>query len=239
MKNLVSATLPLLAALSFGCFFVAPAASAAPTIVNGSFESPPYPAGTVNRGGGDGWISSFMGGVSIISGNIFDNGGHAYGVTPYGQQYLGIDPRTPTGFISRDSQGVDGFVAGQTYQLTLEAADSDGGLAPVLNVNFNDGSEVNYFDHDFALPVGGPYGDVIQFNPLTVKFTAPVSGMIYLAFTNVGTGGDPGSISVDDVHLVPTSGPGLRLKKTFNYPAPRAETVASGINTLGTVVGAF
>lgn len=89
MKFLYSLALPFTAALAAGFFASAPAASAASQTVNGSFEAPAYPAGTINPGGGDVWIPSFMGAVSIISGNIRDSNGQLYGVTPTARSISG------------------------------------------------------------------------------------------------------------------------------------------------------
>lgn len=195
-------SLSLLVALAAGCLGAA-RAHADPVIVNGSFEAPAHANPGVYTGGGDGWIRSFMGPVAIVSGNIQDNNGDFYGVTPFGLQYLGLDVRR-NGFISRDSQEIAGFVAGQTYALTLYVADSDGGVAPKLNVLFSDGSDTNYLDQTYDVPVGGPYGDVIAFNLVTTLFTSPVSGSVTLSLTNAGaftSGANAGSISIDNVSI--------------------------------------
>lgn len=189
-------------ALSTGGFGAA-RTHAEPVIVNGSFEAPAQADPGVYLGGGDGWIRSFMGPVVIVSGNIQDNNGDFYGVTPFGLQYLGLDVRR-NGFISRDSQEIAGFVAGQTYALSLYVADSDGGTAPKLNVLFSDGSDTTYLDQTYNVPVGGPYGDVIDFNQVTTFFTSPVTGSVTLSLTNAGafaTGANAGSISIDNVSI--------------------------------------
>lgn len=197
----------LLGALSF-----APQALATPTIYNGSFEAPNYPPSTINRGGGDGWTPSFMGPVVVVSGNILDTLTNSYyGVTPFGNQYLGLDVRTH-GFLARDSQLVSGFVAGQTYALTLYAADSAGGKVPALDVLFSDGGLTNYLDRQYRLPVGGPYGDIIPFTKIVTLFKAPVNGDILLSLSNVGQVRVAGSISIDNVSIAavptPVSEPG-------------------------------
>lgn len=199
MKLVCSRSFCLVAALAAG-ILCAGRVSADPVIVNGSFEAPAHSAPGSYLGGGDGWTRSFMGSVAIVSGNIQDNKGNFYGVTPFGLQYLGLDTRT-RGFISRDSQTIPGFVAGQTYALTLYVADSDGGKAPALDVLFSNGSSVNYLDQQYAVPVGGPYGDVIHFSQITTLFTSPVTGSVTLSLTNVGVGIDAGSISIDNVSI--------------------------------------
>ncbi|HEY1769717.1 MAG TPA: hypothetical protein VGG02_05625 [Chthoniobacterales bacterium] len=199
-----------LSLLQLAAFFAASIATAAagthPVIVNGNFEKPRYPAHSINAGGGYGWTSSFMGAVAIVSGNIPDGQGRHYGVTPYGRQYLGLDPRTQEGFISRDSQSIPGFVAGQSYVFTIEAADSDGGTAPALDVLLSNNSDKTYFEQTYDLAVGGPYTDVIDFTPITINFTSPVTGTVTLSLTNVGVGTDPGSISIDKVEIAPAPG---------------------------------
>jgi hypothetical protein len=174
-------------------------------IVNGSFESPAYGATGVHPGGGDGWTQSFLGHVSIINGNIKDGGGHRYGRTEFGEQYLGLDPRFQFNPYSADSQTIPGFVAGHQYKLSLGVADSDGGLAPQLEVELSDDMGHDYFDKVFDVPVGGPYGTKIRFTRLHALFRSPVTGPITLSLRNVGTGADPGSISIDRVSLVEVS----------------------------------
>lgn len=180
-------------------------AHADPVITDGSFESPAYGATGVYGGGGDGWTTSFHGAVSIVNGNIQDGNGDFYGATPYGDQYLGLDPRSH-GFVSADSQDIAGFVAGQTYALTLYVADSDGGTAPQLEIVLSDGSGTDYVDRTVDVAVGGPYGRVIDFQQVTTTFTSTITGDMTLSLINSGNvfaspGADPGSISIDNVSL--------------------------------------
>lgn len=176
-------------------------------IVNGSFESPAFDAAGAYASAGDGWIKSVQGPVSIIRGNIRDGSGQHYGRTPFGRQYLGLDPRSPNGFYALESQIIPGFVAGRGYCITILAADADGGKAPVLEVSLNDGGGKVYFSRNFDLPVGGPYIDRIRFTKLTAAFRAPVTGDITLTMKNAGVNFpvdlDPGSISIDKVSVVP------------------------------------
>ena len=87
-------TFQTLAAAFAALLAAAPTFAAGPEmVVNGSFESPAFGATGVYPGGGDGWTKSFLGSVSIINGNIKDDSGRRYGGTPFGAQYLGLDPR--------------------------------------------------------------------------------------------------------------------------------------------------
>jgi hypothetical protein len=185
------------------------AAYADPVITDGSFENPDYADTGIYSGGGDGWTTSFHGAVAIIAGNITDNYGNQYGATPFGDQYLGLDPRT-RGFVSSDSQTISGFVAGQTYALTLYVADSDGGSAPQLEILLSNDSDTTYLDRYVDVAVGGPYGDVIDFQKVVTTFTATITGDITLSLINSGNpyaspGADPGSISIDNVSIATIS----------------------------------
>ena len=194
-------------AVAFAAFVVAaPGFAAGPEmVVNGSFESPAYGAAGVYSGGGDGWTKSFLGPVSIINGNIKDGNGRRYGQTPFGAQYLGLDPRFQFNPFAADSQTIPGFVAGQKYKLSLGVADSDGGLAPQLEVELSNDAGHDYFDQVYAVPVGGPYGKKIAFTRISAIFVSPVTGPVTLSLRNVGTGTDPGSISIDRVSVVAVS----------------------------------
>jgi len=181
------------------------AAHADPVIKDGSFENPHHAETGIYSGGGDGWTTSFHGAVSIISGNITDGAGNSYGATPFGDQYLGLDPRT-RGFVSADSQTISGFIAGQTYALTLYVADSDGGSAPQLEIVLSNDGDTTYLDRHVDVAVGGPYGDVIDFQKVVTTFTSTVTGDITLSLINSGNAfsspsADPGSISIDNVSI--------------------------------------
>ena len=195
----------LAVALAAACA-VAPAFATGPEmVVNGSFESPAYGASGVYSGGGDGWTKSFLGSVSLINGNIKDGNGRRYGATPFGVQYLGLDPRFQFNPYAADSQTIPGFVAGQKYKLSLGVADSDGGLAPQLEVELSNDMGHDYFDQVFDVPVGGPYGKKIAFTRISAIFVSPVTGPVTLSLRNVGSGADPGSISIDRVSVVAVS----------------------------------
>jgi len=95
--------------------------------------------------------------------------------------------------------------AGHQYKLSLGVADADGGLEPQLEVELSDDAGHDGFDKVFDVPVGGPWGTKIVFTRLHALFRAPVDGPITLSLRNVGTGADPGSISIDRVSLVEVS----------------------------------
>lgn len=198
-----------LSALGLALVAAGAAAHADPVITDGSFEDPAYVSAGVYQGGGAGWTTSFHGAVAIVAGNIQDGNGDSYGVTPFGNQYLGLDPRT-RGFVSSDSQTVAGFVAGQAYALTLYVADSDGGTAPQLDIVFSDGGDTTYVDNTVKVAVGGPYGDVIQFRKVVTTFTSTITGDMTLSLINSGNvyaspSADPGSISIDNVSIAAVS----------------------------------
>ncbi|MDY0743820.1 PEP-CTERM sorting domain-containing protein [Paucibacter sp. R3-3] len=199
MKKTVSVSLALLLA----SLAAAASAADAPTILNGSFEDNQLAGPGTSTGTIADWIKTFHGPIALVNGDLIDNYGNSYGVTPFGNQYVGLDPIT-TGFRAGITQIVDNFVAGQTYALTLYVADSDGGKAPLLDVMFSDGGATVYQETSYNVPVGGPYGDVIDFTKVTTLFTAPVSGEIAISLFNNGSAyvtTDPGSISIDNVSI--------------------------------------
>ena len=182
-------------------------AFAEPVLVNGGFEAPAFEPGTINFGqAGDGWVKSFMGAVQIINGNAPDPNGGTLGTTPFGAQYLGLGARS-NGFIARDSQTVDGFVAGQTYALSAYFADALSGPDPTLDLSvFAPGGpgvdDVVIAEQTYTAPVGGSYGDgVIPFVQATLLFTPDISGALGLSLTNASGFTAGTAISVDNVTL--------------------------------------
>ena len=147
------------------------------------------------------WVKTFNGRVSLVNGNIQDNNGNDTGATPFGAQYIGLDKRG-LGFVSGISQTVSDFTAGQAYLLTLYVADFDGGPAPVLEVLLSDNAGTDYVDNLYNVVVGGPYGDTIQFNEVTIPFIAPVDGDITLSLYNSSAYyGPPNSFDIDNVSI--------------------------------------
>lgn len=203
-------------------------------VVNGSFESPAHDANGIYSGGGDGWILGLNSPVVIVNGNLLDNNRKAYGRTPYGKQYLGMDPRSTQGWVALDSQLIPGFVEGQYYLVTLDAADSDGGKAPVLEVILSDGGATTYARRKFDLLVGGPYGAFIQFQKLHILFKSPVTGTVAITLENAGdtfSNPDPGSISVDNVSVVSLSAEeaaAIQAEDASLLKAPAAQSSAFG-----------
>ena len=226
MKRIVRCSLFLLPAFIAG-FLAATPASAIPVIQNGSFEDPAYGDDAIHSFAATGWIPAFHAPVVVVSGNIVDNNGDSYGVTPFGTQYAGMDKGSRTGGVSRISQDVVGFEAGQAYELTLYVADSDGGTSPTLEINFYDSSDndIVYLDQTYNVPFGGPYTDTIQFNKVVIPFTAPVSGDILLSLTNSSyILGPPASISIDNVSIAAAPEP-----TTFGVTLLGAGALLSGL----------
>lgn len=192
----------ILAGTLLASVFASPLVFADPVLTNGSFESPAQDSAGIYSGDIDGWIKSINAPSVIVNGNIQDGNGDWYGVTPYGSQYLGMDPRSPTGFADIVSQVIPGFEEDKWYKFTFYAADSDGGTGPVLNVLLSDGGDTYYAVRHYNLPVGGPYGTAIKFKKYTFYFHSPVTGDVALSFMNNGsTDSDDGSISLDNVQV--------------------------------------
>ena len=141
-------------------------ASADPVLLNGSFESPTVPAGSVTPGGGDNWTPSDMSGVFIIS------NGNGIGNTPDGIQFLGLNAFSAASMFESDSQTIANFEAGVTYVLSVDFADALGGPDPMLMITL---SGVFNGSQTYTAPVGGPYGTgtfpftsaMFSFTPLT------------------------------------------------------------------------
>ena len=230
MERSASITVAVLA-VTTASLLAASAASAAPALVNGSFEAPAFEPDTINFGtGGDGWATSFMGAVQIINGNAPDPNGGTLGTTPFGTQYLGLGARR-NGFVARDSQTVDGFVAGQTYALSASFADALGGSDPTLNLSAfvpGDAGDVELASADFTAPVGGAYGaNVIPFVRATLTFTPLASGPLILSLSNASGFTTGTAISVDNVTLAAVPEPatagvlGLGLVSVVSLAARR------------------
>ncbi len=122
-------------------------ASADPVLLNGSFESPTVPAGSVTPGGGDNWTPSDMSGVFIIS------NGNGIGNTPDGIQFLGLNAFSAASMFESDSQTIANFEAGVTYVFSVDFADALGGPDPMLMITL---SGVFNGSQTYNAPVGGP-----------------------------------------------------------------------------------
>lgn len=181
-------SLTIAATLALG-FLAAGYASAEPVLLNGSFESPTVPPGSVTPGGGDNWTPSPPDGAFIFS------NGNGNGDTPYGTQFLGLGFTGGTLFPS-DAQTVAGFEAGVNYVLGVDFADAVGGPDPTLTITL---SGVFNGSQTYTAPVGGPYGaGTIPFTSAVFFFTVPTSGAITITLTNSSL---DSSIAVDNVGL--------------------------------------
>lgn len=182
-------TLTIAAALALG-FLTVGYASAEPVLLNGSFESPTVPAGSVTPGGGDNWTPSDASGVFLIS------NGNGIGDTPYGTQFLGLNGQSAGNMFESDSQTVANFEAGVSYVLGVDFADALGGNDPILQISLSgafNGSQT------YIAPVGGPYGSgTIPFTSAVFFFTPSTSGSITITLTNLGINS---AIGVDNVSL--------------------------------------
>lgn len=183
MKILGLSSLAPLAVLALGCL-TSGGASAAPVLLNGSFESPAVTSVAV--GGGDDWTST--GDAFIVPNSA------GYGETPYGTQFLALNGIADT--PSSDVQTITGFTAGTTYFLGLDFADLLNGSPCELTVTL--AGAFNY-SQTFSAPVGGSYGSTttIPFQSASIFFTPLTSGSVTVTLSNPG----PGTIAVDNIGL--------------------------------------
>ncbi len=182
---------PLVFAATLAFAFLAASASAEPVLLNGSFEAPVVPPGSVTPGGGDNWTPSDATGVFIIS-----NGNGFIGNTPYGSQYLGLNGQSAGNMFESDSQTIANFEAGVTYVLGVDFADALGGPDPSLTITL---SGVFNGSQTYTAPVGGPYGNgQISFTSAVFLFTPTTSGSETITLTNSSINS---AIAVDNVAL--------------------------------------
>ena len=133
MKIARSQSLVLATALAVG-LAACPSRSHAQSIVNGNFEDPAEATNSlteITTTGVPGWTGDNIGGATheyIINGNIQDLQGRNYGITPFGQQYLGLNAVYHNSFRSIESQSVTGLTTGQAYELTGYIAALEGAL---------------------------------------------------------------------------------------------------------------
>ena len=158
---------------------------AAPDLLNGSFEDPVRPANSILSGNGGTFWTANNSNVNLISNN-FGN----LGTTPYGNQYIGF---SLTG--ASDQQTVSGFLAGQSYVLTLFFADIANNANPQLTVTISGAASATGI---FNAPVSGPNGaNPYPFQQAQVLFTTIADGDITVALTDSGSA----SVAVDNVSL--------------------------------------
>jgi hypothetical protein len=182
---------PLTIAVTLALGFLAAGyASAEPVLLNGSFESPVVPPGSVTPGGGTNWTPSDPSGVFLIS------NGNGIGDTPYGVQFLGLNGQSAGNMFESDSQTIANFEAGVTYVLGVDFADALGGPDPILQISLSgafNGSQT------YTAPIAGPYGSgTIPFTSAVFFFTPSTSGSITVTLTNLGINS---AIAVDNVGL--------------------------------------
>jgi len=160
----------------------------AQVLLNGSFESPGLLPNSEQTGAGTVWTVAPNG--SIIVSNNFAN----LGVTPYGTQYLSLNPSSSV------SQGISGFVAGETYVLGADFANENGGTGETFTLSVSGVANAS-----LTLPafVAGPYGTgTIPFQSAVIVFQATSSGTATVTLADAQSG--PGSsdpLAVDNVAL--------------------------------------
>ena len=185
-----------------------PSRSHAQSIVNGSFEDPAEVTNSlteITATGIPGWTGDSIGGATheyIINGNIQDLQGRYYGITPLGQQYLGLNAVYHNSFRSIESQSVTGLTIGQAYGLTVYIADLDGALDPNISIVASDGTSGSgtvLGTEIVEAPVGtGPYGTgYIDFVPEILDFTAASSSVTF----SIGNQSKTGTMGIDNVSL--------------------------------------
>ena len=171
-------------------FIAASYASADPVLLNGSFESPTVPAGSITPGGGDNWTPSDASGVFIIS------NGNGIGNTPDGIQFLGLNAFSAASMFESDSQTIANFEAGVTYVFSVDFADALGGPDPMLMITL---SGVFNGSQTYNAPVGGPYGSgTFPFTSVMFSFTPLTSGSETITLTNASI---DSAIAVDNASL--------------------------------------
>jgi hypothetical protein len=164
-------------------------AHAVPTLLNGSFEAPAIPPGTALFGdGGTFWFGRDV--------NIFANNHANIGLTPYGNQYLSMNP----GPGGTDQQLVAGFLAGETYLLDVFFADLGGHFNPssTLSITLTGAATgVSVFNNVLTFPVGGYGSNNIPFELAQMRFTAIADGSVNFLLSDIGGG----NLAVDNVTL--------------------------------------
>ncbi len=166
----------------FAVTLVAMSASAAPILLNGSFEAP-ITSGGIVAGGGDNWTAS-----NSTKGVYLITNGSGYGDTAYGTQYLALNP------TYSDSQTISGFQSGVTYSFGTYFADLFNGPNPILTVTLTGAISLT---KSFTAPVNGNYGSgTIPFTFATLNFMPTSSGSITLTLNNTSP---DGALAVDNV----------------------------------------
>ena len=228
--------LTLAALLTAGWCLPASRGLAVPTIVNGGFETPAEPAGTITDArtlGVDGWVFATLGGEYVVSGNAVSPSGALFGTTPFGQQYLGLNGFR-VGAPSVASQGVVGFQAGTTYAFTFSLADLNGATNPSVVLSLSSGltgtGSILAQQTFTARASEGPYGNgVIDFVRETLLYTPTQDGAIDFSLRSVANG----LVGIDNVSLAVVPEPGVGRLRVAGFgrvggPARRRDALAMG-----------
>jgi hypothetical protein len=169
---------------------------AAPDLLNGSFEDPALAPNSFSSGNeGTSWTANNSN-VNLVS----DNYGNL-GKTPYGRQYLGF-----TAPAASDQQTVSGFLADQSYVLTLFFADVAGSANPQLTVTISGAANAT---GTFTAPVSDASGGQYPFQQADVPFTTFADGAVTVALMDSGSA----DVAVDNVSLasVPEASPAFAM----------------------------
>ena len=203
-----------------------PALTRAQSLVNGSFEDPaetPNSITEITNTGIPGWTGDSIGGAAheyLINGNVQDLHGNYFGITPFGQQYLGLNAIADRSFQSIESQSVSGFIPGDNYALTVYIANLDKAQDPNIGVTASDGLDGEgtiLNSEEFEAPVGtGPYGiGYIDFVPETLDFTAMSDGVTF----SIGNMSRTGVMGIDNVSLTAVPEPSTTAAALFGAAA--------------------
>ena len=178
-------------------------ALADPILTDGGFEAPFVANGSSVQSGGTGWTSSTTAAVYI------EANGTALGDTPFGRQYLAL---TAT---ATNAQTVSGFLAGGSYQFSLQLADIAGDANPLLMVVLSGAATAS---QSYTPAVGGPYGtgNIIPFVGASFNFVPTTSGSVTFTLVNAST---TGAVAVDNVAIAVPEPSDLALVLAFGAMA--------------------
>lgn len=184
------------------------AVSAAPIVLDASFEDPtngngygpvadwtqsPFPSGNPGFAGG------YLTGAAGAGSAFWDNGtvpgegvtglvGAIQAYAPFGNSTMSLE------------QTVNGFVAGQTYTLSYDENSRAGTSTPLVEVLVG-GQVVVALHADTAVDPGGTFSTPFRVET-SIPFTVPVSGSALVEFRVTTSGGDSSAL-IDNVSIVP------------------------------------
>jgi len=171
---------PRFLSVAFAIFILCLASrqSNAQILLNGGFEDPQI-NGTLSLATPADWTDS--------SDEIIANGNGVLGNTPYGTQFLELQPAAAL------SQQISGFTANQTYVLGFDYEYQTGTPDP-LTVSVTGAANVS---EQFTLSGGGYAGsNTINFQSGVLVFTASSSGLATISFSNLGA-----AVALDNIGL--------------------------------------